>query len=83
MATPRWEAEACFVQSIESARNIEAKSWELRAALSLCRLWGRQGKPDAAQELLSSIYNWFTEGFDTPHLKAAHTARLISLPALS
>lgn len=62
------EAEACFVQSIESARNIEAKSWELRAALSLCRLWGRQGKPDAAQELLSSIYNWFTEGFDTPDL---------------
>jgi len=65
------EAEACFQQSIESARCIEAKSWELRAALSLCRLWQRQGKPDAAHKLLSSIYNWFTEGFDTPDLKEA------------
>ncbi len=67
------EAEACFQQSIESARLIEAKSWELRATLCLCRLWQRQGKPEAAHELLSSIYCWFTEGFDTPDLKAAHT----------
>ena len=62
------EAEACFQQSIESARSIEAKSWELRATLSLCRLWQRQGKTDPAQKLLSSLYNWFTEGFDTPDL---------------
>jgi predicted ATPase len=65
------EAEACFQQSIESARDIEAKSWELRSALSLCRLWQRQGKQNAAKNLLSSIYNWFTEGFDTPDLKEA------------
>jgi DNA-binding SARP family transcriptional activator len=65
------EAEACFQQSIESARDIEAKSLELRAALSLCRLWQRQGNQNAAKNLLSSIYNWFTEGFDTPDLKEA------------
>lgn len=65
------EAEACFLQSIELARESEAKSWELRASLSLSRLWQRQEKPDAAHKLLSSIYNWFTEGFDTPDLKEA------------
>ena len=70
------EAERCFQHSIESARTIEAKSWELRATLSLCRLWQRQGKTDAAQKILSSIYNWFTEGFDTPDLIEAR--RLLS-----
>ncbi|MGE5224843.1 MAG: ATP-binding protein, partial [Omnitrophica WOR_2 bacterium] len=62
---PAVEAEAYFLKSIEMARNMEAKSWELRAALSLCRLWQRQGKSTDAYPLLSSIYNWFTEGFDT------------------
>jgi hypothetical protein len=70
--SPEEKAEACFQQSIELARRMEAKSWELRAALSLCRLWQRQGKPDAAHQLLASIYNWFTEGFDTPDLIVAH-----------
>ncbi|MBP1703259.1 MAG: zinc-ribbon protein, partial [Chloroflexi bacterium] len=59
---------ACYQQSIESARAIEAKSWELRASLSQCRLWQRQGKAKEAYTQLSSIYNWFTEGFDTPDL---------------
>lgn len=68
---PEAEAEACFWQSIESARQIEAKSWELRAALSLCRLWQRQGKHEAAHKLLAPVYSWFTEGFDTPDLKEA------------
>jgi DNA-binding SARP family transcriptional activator/predicted ATPase len=62
------EAEDCLLQSIESAQSIEAKSWELRAALSLSRLWQQQGKTGPARKLLSSIYNWFTEGFDTPDL---------------
>jgi len=48
-----------------------AKPWELRAALSLSRLWQRQGKHDAARELLAQIYGWFTEGFDTADLQEA------------
>ncbi len=70
-ASPEHEPEACFQQAIASARRIEAKSWELRAALSLCRLWQRQGKAGSARVLLSSIYGWFTEGFDTPDLQEA------------
>ncbi len=69
--SPEGEAEACFQQAIESAGRIEAKSWELRAGLSLCRLWQRQGKVDAARVLLSPICGWFTEGFDTPDLQEA------------
>jgi predicted ATPase len=65
------EAEACFQQAIESARQTTAKSWELRAALSLCRLWQRQGKSQAARNLLFPIYDWFTEGFDTADLQEA------------
>jgi predicted ATPase len=53
------------------ARHQQAKSWELRAALSLCRLWQCQGKRAAARELLAPIYGWFTEGFDTPDLQDA------------
>ena len=68
---PEAEVEAYFWQSIESARQIEAKSWELRAALSLCRLWQRQGKHDAAHKLLAPIYNWFTEGFAMSDLQEA------------
>jgi predicted ATPase len=65
------EAEASFRQAIESARRIEAKSWELRAVLSLSRLWQRQGKLEAARDLLTPIYGWFSEGLDTPDLQEA------------
>jgi predicted ATPase len=67
------EAEALFGQSPEIARRQEAKSFELRAATSLARLWRRQGKRDAAQALLAPLYAWFTEGFDTRDLKDANT----------
>jgi predicted ATPase len=53
------------------ARGQSAKSWELRAAMSLSGLWQRQGKRDEARKLLSEIYGWFTEGFDTADLKQA------------
>jgi tetratricopeptide (TPR) repeat protein len=64
-------AEACFQRAIDLARQQQAKSWELRAAMSLCRLWQRQGKREEARQLLAEIYGWFTEGFDTPDLKDA------------
>jgi predicted ATPase len=64
-------AEACFQCAIEVARQQQARSWELRAAMSLCRLWQRQGKREEARQLLAEIYGWFTEGFDTPDLKDA------------
>ena len=53
------------------ARRQQVKSWELRAAMSLARLWQRQGKRAAARQLLTPIYGWFTEGFDTLDLQAA------------
>jgi len=65
------QAESCFQQAIEVARHQAAKSLELRGAMSLSRLWKRQGKQKEAQQLLAEIYNWFTEGFDTADLKAA------------
>jgi predicted ATPase len=65
------EAEASFHRAIEGARRQSAKSWELRAATSLARLWGRQGRTDEARQALAEIYGWFTEGFDTPDLKEA------------
>jgi predicted ATPase len=65
------EAEACFLKAIEVARRQQAKSLELRATVSLARLWQRQGKQDAAHTMLSEIYNWFTEGFDTKDLQEA------------
>ena len=65
------QAEANFQQSLAVARRQQAKSWELRAALSLCRLWQRQGKCAEACELLAPIYDWFTEGFDTADLQEA------------
>jgi class 3 adenylate cyclase/predicted ATPase len=65
------EAEACFQQALTVARRQQAKSLELRAALSLSRLWQRQGKRAAARALLAPTYGWFTEGFDTPDLKEA------------
>jgi predicted ATPase len=65
------EAEASFLKAIEVARRQQAKSWELRAAVSLSRLWQKQGKAAQARELLQGIYNWFTEGLDTADLKEA------------
>jgi class 3 adenylate cyclase/predicted ATPase len=62
------EAEALFGKSLEIARRQEAKTFELRAATSLARLWHRQGKRDAARDLLAPLYAWFTEGFDTRDL---------------
>ena len=59
------EAEALFGQSLEIARRQEAKTFELRAATSLARLWQRQGKRAAARALLAPLYAWFTEGFAT------------------
>jgi predicted ATPase len=58
-------------QALIIARQQQAKSWELRAAMSLARLWQRQGKHAAAHELLAPIYGWFTEGFDTADLQEA------------
>ena len=65
------EAEACFHQALDIARRQQAKSWELRAAMSLSRLWQQQGKRAEARELLAPIYGWFTEGFDTADLQEA------------
>jgi predicted ATPase len=62
------EAEACFDRAIEFARQQRAKSWELRATVSLCRLLQKQGKQEKARPLLRESYGWFTEGFDTPDL---------------
>jgi predicted ATPase len=65
------EAEACFHKAIEIARRQEAKSLELRAVMSLARLWQQQGKRDQAHQMLAEIYGWFTEGFDTADLQEA------------
>jgi predicted ATPase len=65
------QAEACFQQALALARRQQAKSWELRAALSLGRLWQRQSKRAEAYDLLAPIYGWFTEGFDTADLQEA------------
>jgi predicted ATPase len=65
------EAETCFQHAIRIAQNQQAKSFELRAATSLARLWQQQGKRQEAHDLLAPVYNWFTEGFDTADLKDA------------
>jgi len=65
------EAEACFHKAIEVARRQQAKSLELRAAMSLARLWQQRGKKAEARQLLAEVYNWFTEGFDTKDLQEA------------
>jgi predicted ATPase len=72
------EVEGCFRQALEIARHQQAKSFELRAAMSLCRLWQQQGKHAEARQLLAEIYGWFTEGFDTTDLREAR-ALLASL----
>ena len=65
------EAENCFQQAIAIACSQAAKSWQLRATTSLARLWQRQDKQKEAHKLLSEIYGWFTEGFDTKDLREA------------
>ncbi len=65
------EVEACFHQALDIAGQQEAKSWELRAATSLARLWQSHGKLNEARELLAPVHEWFTEGFDTADLVEA------------
>ena len=64
-------AQACFQEAVTMAREQDARSFELRAAMSLARLWRDQGKVQQARELLAPVYGWFTEGFDTRDLKEA------------
>jgi predicted ATPase len=73
-------AEDLFWQAIKIARTQEAKSFELRAVMSLCRLWRQQGRQAEAYNLLSELYNWFTEGFETHDLQEARSllAQLVS-----
>jgi predicted ATPase len=63
--------EVCFRQALEVARRQQAKALELRAAMSLSRLWQQQGKHDAARQMLAEVYGWFSEGFDTVDLQEA------------
>jgi predicted ATPase len=65
------KAEAYFERALSVGRQQQAKSWELRAAMSMARLWRDQGKQKQARELLAPVYGWFTEGFDTRDLKEA------------
>jgi predicted ATPase len=65
------KAEAYLESALTVSRQQQAKSWELRAAMSMARLWRDQGKRDEARDLLAPVYGWFTEGFDTLDLKEA------------
>jgi predicted ATPase len=65
------KAEGYFERALAVARQQQAKSWELRAAMSMARLWRDQGKREEARDLLAPVYGWFTEGFDTLDLKEA------------
>jgi len=65
------KAEACFERALAVARKQQAKSWELRAAMSMARIWRDQGRRDEARDLLAPLFGWFTEGFDTRDLKEA------------
>ena len=67
------QAEADFRDSIKLARSMGAKAWELRVATSLARLLRDTGRRDEARSMLTGIYSWFTEGFDTADLKDAKT----------
>jgi predicted ATPase len=69
--TPQEEAEACLQRALDVARRQEAKALELRAAMSLSRLWLQQGKRQEAHSMLAPVYGWFTEGFDTADLQEA------------
>jgi len=68
---PQAEAEECFLKAIEIARKLQAKSLELREVMSLARLWQQESKQKEAHKMLSDVYNWFTEGFDTKDLQEA------------
>ena len=68
---PQTEAETCFRQALNISHHQRAKSLELRAAMSLSRLWQQQGKRAEARQMLTGVYSWFTEGFDTPDLQKA------------
>jgi predicted ATPase len=70
------EAENCFLRSLELSRSQGARAWELRTATDLAALWAGQGRGGDAHRLLKSVFAQFTEGFETPDLKAA--ARLIA-----
>jgi predicted ATPase len=70
----RGRGEEHFAYALKVAREQQAKSFELRAAMSLARLWRDQGKVQQARELLAPVYGWFTEGFDTLDLKDAKGA---------
>ena len=65
------KAEKHFERAVSAAGRRQMKSFELRAAMSMARLWRDQGKPQQARELLAPVYGWFTEGFDMPDLKEA------------
>lgn len=65
------EAESSLLEAIDGSRRKQAKSWELRASIQLARLWQKQGKTNEARDLMEPIYDWFTEGFETPDLKEA------------
>jgi predicted ATPase len=67
------KAQVYFERALAVARAQQAKSWDLRATMSMARLWRDQGKPQQARELLAPVYGWFTEGFDTLDLKEAKT----------
>ena len=67
------QAEAYFNRALAVARKQQAKSWELRAAMGMARIWRNQGKRNEAHNLLAPVYDWFTEGFDTHDLKEAKT----------
>ena len=69
----RSAAERSYHQALAIAKRQSAKLWELRAAMSLARLWRDQDKRHEAHDLLAPVYNWFTEGFDTPVLQDAKT----------
>ena len=66
------KAEAYFEHALAVTRAQQAKSWELRAAMSMARLWRDQGKRQQAHDLLAPVYGWFTEGFDTLDVKEAN-----------
>jgi predicted ATPase len=70
-APDRVQAERCFQEALTVARDQQAKSWELRAATSLARMWLQQNRTEEARALLAPVYEWFTEGFDTADLQDA------------